>query len=253
MDNPYRSPQEQGALRKPKSMLRRLAIVAVLVLVFLVLALLLGPNPSRNVRGTVIRNGCISQVRQVMLAVLNYEADHGQFPPAYTVDAAGKPLHSWRTLILPYMEEQALFEKIDLSKPWDDPVNAQARESCPQAYRCPGAVLEEGMTTYLAVVDPQGVMSGATPRKKTEVTDGTSRTMVLIDAPAAESVHWMSPSDADLQMLTGPAMNGEKNHAGGVTPVAFLDCHVKAMSVEDLVKDCRSMTTIAGRDHVEPR
>lgn len=252
MDNPYRTPPDQGSLRKPKSMLGRLAKGAVLVLVFLVLALLLGPSPFRNVRGAEIRNRCISQVRQVMLAVLNYEAEHGQFPPAYTVDAAGNPLHSWRTLILPYMDEQALFEKIDLSKPWDDPVNAQARESCPEAYRCPGVTLEKGMTTYLAVVDPQGVMSGATPRKMTEVTDGTSRTMVLIDVPAARSVHWMSPVDADLKMLTGSAMTGEKNHAGGVSPVAFLDCHVKAMSIEELFKNCRSMTTIAGRDHVEP-
>ncbi|MFO0914440.1 MAG: DUF1559 domain-containing protein [Pirellulales bacterium] len=252
MDNPYRTPQEQGALRKPSLLWRRLATGAALVLGFLILAALLVPTPSRGVRSAGRRNGCISQMRQIMLAIRNYEAAHGQLPPAYTVDADGKRLHSWRTLILPYMEEQALFKKIDLSKPWDDPVNAEARDSCPNTFRCPGALLEEDMTTYLAVVDPQGVMSGATPRKMSDVTDDEEQTMVLIDAPAAESVHWMSPADADLQMVAGLAKNIEMNHPGGAIVVSFLDCHTKAMFFGDLVKHGRAMTTIAGRDDVEP-
>lgn len=250
MVNPYQAPKEEGWLRKSKFVLWRLATVAALVVVGLMLAAALALPPSRSAPQAARRIGCMSQLRQIMLAIRNYEAEHGQLPPAYTVDADGKPLHSWRTLILPYMEETALYEKIDLSRPWDDPANELARESCPDAYRCPGAELEEGKTTYLAVVDTQSVMAGSIQRKMSDVTDGAARTMVLIDAPARQAVHWMSPVDTGIESMTGPAMDGVMSHRG-VIPVAFLDVHVKAMSVQDLVKHCRTMMTIAGGDDVD--
>ena len=59
----------------------------------------------------------------------NYEQAYNALPPAYTVDANGRPLHSWRTLILPYLEQESLYQTIDLSKPWNDPANARAVET----------------------------------------------------------------------------------------------------------------------------
>ena len=72
---------------------------------------------------------CANNLKQIALALRNYESVYHALPPAYTVDAEGKPLHSWRTLILPYLEQQALYDKIDLSKPWDDPANKEAYET----------------------------------------------------------------------------------------------------------------------------
>ncbi|MEZ6088173.1 MAG: DUF1559 domain-containing protein [Pirellulaceae bacterium] len=58
------------------------------------------------------------------LAMHNYHDTYKSFPPAYTVDADGQPLHSWRTLLLPFLDQKALYDQIDLSKPWNDPANA---------------------------------------------------------------------------------------------------------------------------------
>ena len=58
-------------------------------------------------------------------------------PPAYTVDADGRPLHSWRTLILPYLEQEPLYQTIDLSKPWNDPANAKARRNRSSRFSLP--------------------------------------------------------------------------------------------------------------------
>ena len=77
-------------------------------------------------------------------------------PPAYTVDAKGRPLHSWRTLILPYLEQEPLYQTIDLSKPWNDPANAKALETSLPVFRCPEAVGPQNTTTYLAIVAPNG-------------------------------------------------------------------------------------------------
>jgi hypothetical protein len=61
---------------------------------------------------------------------------YGSFPPAYTVDSNGRMLHSWRTLLLPYLEQEHLYRQIDLSKPWYDPANAAAFEATVDVFQC---------------------------------------------------------------------------------------------------------------------
>jgi hypothetical protein len=64
-------------------------------------------------------------LRGLTLALHSYHEIHGSFPPAYTVDENGKPLHSWRVLILPYIEQRELYDKIRLDEPWDSEYNRQ--------------------------------------------------------------------------------------------------------------------------------
>ena len=45
------------------------------------------------------------------------------FPPAYTADKDGKPLLSWRVLILPYVEQNELYKQFHLDEPWDSEHN----------------------------------------------------------------------------------------------------------------------------------
>jgi hypothetical protein len=51
------------------------------------------------------RSDCHGNLQRIVLAMLIYERQHGTLPPAYTVDASGQPLHSWRVLLLPYVGE----------------------------------------------------------------------------------------------------------------------------------------------------
>ena len=60
------------------------------------------------------RTICGENVHRITLAMLLYEHEHGTLPPAWTVDADGNPLHSWRVLLLPYLGEQELYAKIRL-------------------------------------------------------------------------------------------------------------------------------------------
>ncbi|MBQ8364105.1 MAG: DUF1559 domain-containing protein, partial [Thermoguttaceae bacterium] len=49
---------------------------------------------------------CENNLRRITLATRNYaDANDGALPAAYTVDKDGKPLHSWRVALLPYLEE----------------------------------------------------------------------------------------------------------------------------------------------------
>src|SRR5690606_28292508 len=65
-----------------------------------------------------VRGQCQNNLRQVVLALHGYHVDHGCFPPAYVADAAGRPMHSWRVLVLPYLEEQDLYAAYNFAEPW---------------------------------------------------------------------------------------------------------------------------------------
>jgi hypothetical protein len=52
----------------------------------------------------------VNSLHQIALALQNYHDEYGVFPPAVVTDATGKPLYSGRVLLLPFLEEEALFQ-----------------------------------------------------------------------------------------------------------------------------------------------
>ena len=65
------------------------------------------------------RMECSNNLKQISLAMHSYHDVYGSLPPAYTIDEEGRRLHSWRTLLLPYLEAGQIYEQLDLSQPWD--------------------------------------------------------------------------------------------------------------------------------------
>jgi len=135
------------------------------------------------------------------LAVVNYESANGHFPPAYIVGPDGKPWHSWRILILPYIEHDDLFKQYRFDEPWDGPHNRTLADRMPKIYRFHNRT-EPGQTTtnYLAVVGANTIWPGAEGRKLEDVTDGTANT-VLIAENRGLGVNWMEPRGLDLDTM----------------------------------------------------
>jgi hypothetical protein len=218
-------------------------------IIALVVALLL-PN-VRGGRESARRATCITNFKQITLALLNYHDKHGEFPPAYTVDADGNRLHSWRSLILPHLEGHRVYEMIDFTKPWDAPENERARSEVMHAYVCPSASsMGEQDTIYVAVVGPEFLFSGSTPRKMDEITDGIDRTVALVEISQKYARHWMSPDDIDEEFLHGNREVLNKGHMG-LVHVGFADGHVDHIDAEIESKDLRPMLTTAGADEVD--
>lgn len=201
-NNPYESPDTLGKSPPPKRRNRKswlIEIAAVVVVIGLLIALLLPavrftPAASRRMQ-------CSNNLKMIGLALHNYELEYHALPPAYTVDDQGRRLHSWRTLILPYLEQRPLYEKIDLTKPWDDPANAEAFESEVSVYRCPSANGPATHATYLAVVGRGCCFQPTEPRKLSEITDAHEATLMVIECDLDQSVHWMSPKDIGEQEI----------------------------------------------------
>ena len=205
-----------------------LELLVVLVIIGVLVALLL---PSVRLGGGAARRSqCKNNLKQIGLALHNYADAFGTLPPAYTVDADGKPLHSWRTLILPYIDQKTLYESIDLIKAWDDPANAAARDTFVPVYACPVSDLPDGLTTYLALTGPDEVFTAA-GRPFPVAISGAGGTVAVVEVSGAGAVHWMEPRDTDSQayekMLAAPGLP----HGPGAE-VLLLDGSVQYISDE---------------------
>jgi prepilin-type processing-associated H-X9-DG protein len=160
------------------------------------------------------RAQCVNNLKQINLAILNYDSANDCFPPAAIYDENGKPLLSWRVSILPYLEQTALYNKFHLNEPWDSPHNKPLGDELVAVYKCPTDAEPGVNTKYQVVVDPRSMFTGK-PKGVTirEVTDGTSNTLLVVEA--SNSVPWSKPEDLTLSSLDDPASGAGSKHPGG--------------------------------------
>ncbi len=219
-----------------------LVVVAIGVLLLMLV-------PVRRIpRETLRRLQCTRALREIGIALHEYAKEHQGLPPAHTVDATGMPLHSWRTLILPYIDDKALFKSIDFSKSWDDPANASAFNApMPSVFRCPSLDSQPDMTTYLAVVASGSCLRPGEGRALDEITDGQSRTLLLIEVSGNRAVHWMSPQDASESMVRAMTDQKEWPHANGYN-VVFCNGETTNLGANVTIDKLRAMISIAGNE-----
>ena len=94
--------------------------VVIGVPVFVVLFVLPTISASREAGR---RMSCANNLKQIAAAVLSYHEAYGCFPPACLCDENGKPMHSWRVLILPFMDRDDVYKKYSFKERWNGPNN----------------------------------------------------------------------------------------------------------------------------------
>lgn len=141
---------------------------------------------------------CEGQLWGISRALLNYHRAHGSFPPACDRDEAGRPMHSWRVLILPYMglEERELYSRYDLNEPWNSPGNRKLAALRPKIYACPSDAdtALSANTSYMAVVGRETVWPDSGAMKLDDIRDKPNETIQLVEV-AGSGVNWMEPRD----------------------------------------------------------
>jgi len=229
---------------------RPLAMAAVLaVSLWCIIPILM--TALNNPRDPVWRIQCHNHLRQVSLAVLNYESRHGSLPPAYTVDDTGRPLHSWRTLLLPYLEHKHLYDQLALDEPWDSPHNRQFHDRFPRIYDCPGSSGQSNETSYMVVVgDETAFPPGGEARRLSDLTDGPSNTILVVEVKNA-GTHWMEPVDLQFDQLAFRIGEGEiDSHHSGLAHVVLADGAAHALPANIRPANLRAMLTAAAGDRV---
>lgn len=241
-DPDFNGPRPKPAPRRRFTLIELMVVIAI---IGFLIALL--PPASRGTRHASRRAQCTNNLKQILLALHNYASEHGGFPPAYTIDANGRPLHSWRTLILPYLEQKTLYDSIDLAKPWDDPANAKAAQAAVHVYACPSAGAASNTTTYLANAGPNGGLAPGKIRPLAEITDDPDWTLLVIDAAEEQAVPWMAPVDAGPPLVLGFGPDSDLHHPGG-TNAGFVSGQVLFLKATTSAETRRALMSIDGGD-----
>jgi len=115
------------------------------------------------------RGHCSTNLRVISLALENYHDKYGSFPPTWVADENGKPLYSWRVLLLPFLDNPLLYSVYRLDEPWDSPHNLQYSQADLTIFQCPDNEHGPGTTNYVAVLSEHGPWRGAEAVSKDEL------------------------------------------------------------------------------------
>jgi hypothetical protein len=122
-------------------------------------------------------------------------------PPAAVYGKDGRPLYSWRVLLLPYLGEKKLYEQFKLDEPWDGPHNRTLLARMPPVFApVPGEARKNHQTYYQVFVGPDTAFQAKNrgPMLPASFPDGTANTFLIVEA--GEAVPWSSPRDLEYSM-----------------------------------------------------
>jgi Protein of unknown function (DUF1559) len=181
----------------------------------------------------------------------NYAGEHGTLPPAAVRSKDGKPLLSWRVLLLPHFEQDGLFKEFHLDEPWDSPHNIRLLERMPRTYApFSGKKTPQPYTTYYQVFVGKGTaFEGPEGISLKDFPNGSSNTILITEA--GEAVPWTKPEDLPYDP------NGPLPPLGGVFEDS-LRVGLADGSVRELVKkrmresDIRAAITRNGGELLSP-
>lgn len=136
---------------KPHSVLRKrsgftlIELLVVIAIIAILVAILL--PAVQQAREAARRSQCKNNLKQIGLALFNYESTHGVFPPGYvaqhTSGGGDRGNWAWSAMLLPYLEEQGLYDAIGVSEQrlhetiTDDGPGRQQLQQSIAGFRCP--------------------------------------------------------------------------------------------------------------------
>jgi hypothetical protein len=219
----------------------------------------------------------MNNLRQIGIAMHNFLDTYKAFPPAVVIGPDGRPWHSWRVLILPYLEQQALYQQYRFDEPWDGPNNSQLLDKMPAVYADPVYGPPQGdFTNYAAVVGPgmafrpEGVkFDGQLPAlfqaigkrqgstSISDFVDGTSNSLLVGSVSPEAKIPWTKPADIEVgEKFVGIGRPGGfaapfEGPEGAAGMFLFADGAVRAIGANIQADLLRKLLTIGGNEVID--
>jgi RNA polymerase sigma factor (sigma-70 family) len=153
------------------------------------------PEPILKIRNAANRARSSNNLRGLVLAMQTYSDANGRLPTAAIFDKDGKPLLSWRVMILPYIEQNALYKEFHLDEAWDSDHNKKLLGKMPPLFAGGDEQALKNHETYYQGFVGKGAAFDGTKGLQVpkDIPDGTSNTILLVEAKKA--VPWTKPED----------------------------------------------------------
>jgi hypothetical protein len=147
------------------------------------------PGGVDDVRLAAAKVQSLNNLRQLGLAMHAYQDNYHKLPPANFRGGL-----SWRVALLPYVEQQPLYNQFHLNEPWDSPHNKTLLDRIPKVFAPPpGSAALPNHTFYQVFVGPQAPFNDRLEPTFASFRDGTSNTFLIVEAGRA--VPWTKPED----------------------------------------------------------
>ncbi len=166
-----------------------------------------------------------NNLKQIALAFHNFADAHRALPAAAGLDNDGKPMLSWRVALLPYLEESNLYNEFHMDEPWDSEHNIALLERMPRVFMHPSRPTRPGYTVYQVPLSDESLLRQTEPTKLSDITDGTSNTILALETAVGAAVPWTAPQDYQID-TDNPGANLFTN---GTTQAAFGDGSVRTI------------------------
>jgi prepilin-type N-terminal cleavage/methylation domain-containing protein/prepilin-type processing-associated H-X9-DG protein len=229
----------------------------------------------QQVREAARRTSCANNLRQLGIGLQSYHSAHSTFPPGGTdlrfgADSTARQL-AWSVFILPFIEQQAVFNRLDLEEAFDSAANEDAAATIIGTFVCAsgqrGLTLSNGRgpSDYGGIFGerinspnnpPKGLMLYGIRLRHADILDGSSNTLIVAEDTGWNDGQWINGRNVFDQAFAINAAPGFENdirsdHPGGANG-AFADGSVRFLPEQMEPFTLGAICTRKGREVFDP-
>lgn len=215
---------------------------------------------------------CSNNLKQIGIALHNYERTYRTLPLAVETDSDGKLWRSWRSQIYPhFMEQSSMFYDVNTS--WDSPMNMRLLNGTPVpmgskggatfmatiprhpwAFTCPSCrVNNRAGINYVVVSGELTAFPKSRCVKLSDIKDGLENTILVVES-ITFTPDWTEPRDLEFETMSFQVNAKNEPSISSVHPrgplVCFADAAVYHVSEKATETELKAMLTIAGNENI---
>jgi len=202
-------PQTRDRREPPRIAFTLVELLVVIAIIGMLVSLLL-PAVNRA-RAAARRTHCQNNLRQIGIGLQSHHAAQGSFPMGgiewRPIESSKNRQLAWSAFLLPYIEEQALFDSLDLTTAFDSLENAAGAAKTLSVYICPSSLRGERLVEGRGPCDyggiygeritspnnpPKGTMLYDIQISTAHIQDGISNTLIVAEDSRFDDGQWIN-------------------------------------------------------------